>query len=347
MFGKYDPDTEVWAPFARVPWHEGGPSSGQMLGYQVIFDGVLYHYGYQPQGGGASHDAMWWHLESGAWGHLPEFRSWWSESINASTGLVVDRDHVYLYARGGNWNDEGLGLSQVWQSVKDSLPSGVEVFTEDGTWDWDAAGQPAEVEVLVVGGGGGAGRRSSTTFRAGGGGGGGVIEWARIPVNGSQSVTVGQGGEGATSAGPGQPGGDSTFGDLVALGGGEGGRSADDAGDGGSGGGSGSSGTGGTALQPGQTGDSEGLGNDGGSGSQTSRPGQGGGGARGSGHDGQYQYEGGLGLWIAGRPYGEGGSATRAYDGHENTGSGGSGGMENEPSGHGADGVVMVRPVED
>lgn len=48
----------------------------------------------------------------------------------------------------------------------------IEVFTESGTWDWEAAGKPETVDVLVVGGGGGGAYGGSSI---GGNGGSGIV----------------------------------------------------------------------------------------------------------------------------------------------------------------------------
>ena len=105
--------------------------------------------------------------------------------------------------------------------------------------------------MVVVAGGGGGG--SSTAFgMAGGGGGGagGLVRRTGHAVAGSQSIVDGTGGMGAGSGNtPGQNGGNSSFGTLIALGGG-GGSGGNIAGlDGGSGGG-GRGHPGGAATQP-------------------------------------------------------------------------------------------------
>lgn len=91
-------------------------------------------------------------------------------------------------------------------------------FTDVGafTWDWDAAGQPAEVDVLLVAGGGGGGINPTNSLSgAGGGGAGGVEISLGVPVSGDVSGTVGAGGA------PGENGQNTSFGDLPpAIGGG-------------------------------------------------------------------------------------------------------------------------------
>ena len=155
------------------------------------------------------------------------------------------------------------------------------IFTADGMWSWAGAGQPTHVNVLVVAGGGGGG-----AFRGAGGGAGGVLWEENVPVSGDVAVTVGQGGAGAYHDGgaaiSAEQGEDSSFGDIVATGGGRGGNVESDnwGGDGGSGGGSGGRASGGAQV-PG-TG-IEGQGHEGGLGrsapSTFDRAGGGGGGA--------------------------------------------------------------------
>src|SRR5690606_38958612 len=93
-----------------------------------------------------------------------------------------------------------------------------QVFTTSGTWDWEAAGQPATVDVLVVAGGGGGGSR-----QGGGGGAGGVLIQEGVEVTGDVAVVVGVGGSGGSSGGRGSNGGASSFGAISATGGGGGG----------------------------------------------------------------------------------------------------------------------------
>lgn len=92
------------------------------------------------------------------------------------------------------------------------------VFTE-GTTEVSLFGT-ATVDVLIVGGGGGSGYGKGT----GGGGGGAVVLLEDVEI-GNQLVTieVGAGGAGGTSSTPSTNGGNSKFGDYVALGGGNGG----------------------------------------------------------------------------------------------------------------------------
>jgi hypothetical protein len=163
-----------------------------------------------------------------------------------------------------------------------------QTFTSSGTFSVPSG--VTAVDVLVVAGGGGGG-----WDRAGGGGAGGLIFRPGFPVTpgGTVSVTVGEGGPGGLN--PGNPnlsptqsergttGSDSTFGTLVAKGGGgAGAASPNTAGkSGGSGGGAANPGTGGSATQPTQGGDSGtyGFGNSGGNSPGPATGGGGGGGA--------------------------------------------------------------------
>jgi len=163
-----------------------------------------------------------------------------------------------------------------------------QTFTSSGTFSVPSG--VTAVDVLVVAGGGGGG-----WDRAGGGGAGGLIFRPGFPVTpgGTVSVTVGEGGPGGLN--PGNPnlsptqsergttGSDSTFGTLVAKGGGgAGAASPNTAGkSGGNGGGASFPGTGGSATQPTQGGDSGtyGFGNSGGNSPGPATGGGGGGGA--------------------------------------------------------------------
>jgi hypothetical protein len=102
-------------------------------------------------------------------------------------------------------------------------------FTTVGRYRWTAPAGINKVDVLLVGGGGGGGYCAG-----GGGGGGGFVEVPGYPVISGLSypVVVGQGGMGQMAGDgsgniPGEVffrgrGGDSRFGDLLALGGGQG-----------------------------------------------------------------------------------------------------------------------------
>lgn len=258
-----------------------------------------------------------------------------------------------------------------------------EVFTESGVWDWNAAGQPDEVDVLVVAGGGGGGSRQE----GGGGGAGGLRIELGVPVNDSVPVIVGSGGTGGSS-GAGQQGGDgeaSSFGGIAALGGGGGGASYSGnplaAGrDGGSGGGGGRSGS--ASYRVGGSGE-PGQGHDGAGGGSVSGGGGGGAASAGSpgGNSAQSGGDGGAGISLAtvgfvapGAPDGVAGGGGGAQGGagshgggsgstgtnagqhaQANTGSGGGGGgrsidgggISDQPGGDGGSGLVIVRWRQD
>lgn len=148
----------------------------------------------------------------------------------------------------------------------------VHVFKNSGTFEV-SRGALASVDVLVVGGGGGAPSTGSDT--AGGGAGGLIMRPGMRIGRGSFSVTVGNGGS------RGGNGGDSSFKDLVALGGGgNSGNGSGSSGGSGSGGGR-DGGSGGSGLQPNRSGDSGrfGYGTAGGDNSGSGSEGAGGGGA--------------------------------------------------------------------
>lgn len=88
----------------------------------------------------------------------------------------------------------------------------------------DAGG---EAHVLLVGGGGGGGYGGlAATGESGGGGGGGEVLQAVYKFTGATTITVGDGGAGATTnAAQGTDGGDTSVGSLTAQGGGGGGSS--------------------------------------------------------------------------------------------------------------------------
>lgn len=169
-------------------------------------------------------------------------------TMRAFLNDLLDDEQVGIDGTTAIWTPSQGGIARVevvavrdglesWQAQVREFPIDLyhyAVFTSSGTWDWEAAGSPAEVDVLLVGGGGGGGSR-----QGGGGGAGGVRVVTGITVSGDVPVTVGAGGAGGTSGGRGSNGGDSSFGAEVAIGGGGGGgRSADHDGlSGGSGGG--------------------------------------------------------------------------------------------------------------
>ena len=235
----------------------------------------------------------------------------------------------------------------------------------------------SSVEVLVVGGGGGGGTsKTFSTAGAGGGGAGGLVSRTSFAIAGPVSVGVGSGGAGATSGNTsGVNGVNSTFGSLVALGGGGGAGGNVQGNAGGSGGGSRGN-DGGVANQPGSA--SGGAGFRGGNmpGSPGGAGASGGGGAGAAGQDiagisGEGGGNGGVGLsnsitgsalFYAGGggggasqnsgAVGAGGTGgggaggrndTPATAGTTNTGGGGGGGNNDVSGANGGSGVVFVR----
>ena len=89
---------------------------------------------------------------------------------------------------------------------------------------WTVPAGINNVDVMVVAGGGGGGMSNGSTPTGGGGGGGGIVVATSYAVTPGATVTVkaGYGGQGGNCS-PGNPGGNSSFGSLVAAGGGFGG----------------------------------------------------------------------------------------------------------------------------
>ena len=227
----------------------------------------------------------------------------------------------------------------------------VVAFTSDG--EFTVPEGVDEVDVLVVAGGGGGGGNSGSGTGGGGGGAGGLVwqESHSVTPGSVIDVTVGSGGAGGPADQRGEPGGNSQFGSVEAIGGGAGdtrGTSSTDwvsgdYGDGGSGGGSNYA-----NIDPSVYGEGiAGQGYDGGTGEQdTQGQGGGGGGAgapgeNGMGDDATNRPNGGDGMdyshifgtnygnngWFAGG--GGGGGAddgTYALPGNGGQGGGGAGG---------------------
>jgi phage-related protein len=181
--------------------------------------------------------------------------------LNAGTAVEADSAIVSITADGFTIADGAAGntgtSTAFYMAIKEpGTPAATiqyAVFTSSGTWDWEDAGSPSRVDVLLVGGGGGGG-----AWRGGGGGAGGVRIAQGITVSGDVAVTVGAGGSGNTggeSPVAAQDGGLSSFGAQQAAGGGFGGSGQNEnngAGNGGSGGGAGGAAT--TNAQPAGTG---------------------------------------------------------------------------------------------
>lgn len=209
----------------------------------------------------------------------------------------------------------------------------------------------AELQILVVGGGGGGGLGTANIGGGGGGGAGGYVSQTYEPSVGEQiAVVVGDGGAAQTD------GNQSSFGDVIAYGGGKGGTNS--AGSNGASGGGGSVGSkaGGIASYGAQ-------GNSGGNGDTTGAGHGGGGGGGGSGSVGANatNYVGANGgsgtsnditgtsvTYAAGGKGGGNGTAGAAgANGAANTGNGGGGSGQNGgtvyAAGKGGSGVVIVK----
>jgi len=256
----------------------------------------------------------------------------------------------------------------------------VQSFTSTGTTSWTAPAGVTSVQALVIAGGGsGAGN----SYHGGGGGAGGMVEAPSFPVTPGQSytVTVGNGGPRPGNSSNGNPGGNSVFGNITAIGGGGGGNYSNGSPglSGGSGGG-GASNTGrpGGPGTQGPSGGGTGYGNPGGNGNSPSGGGGGGGGggAGGGGNPGGTQggnngggpggsgrsnsitgsavtyAGGGGGSSFAGASNSSGGSGGGGYgspnaggDGTPNRGSGGGSGERDTSNntGIGGPGIVIIR----
>ena len=184
------------------------------------------------------------------------------------TNIILNVEKQDIIAEGGN---------EIYDIEINNIIYRVHAYTEVGTHTFDVSNADGEVDVLVIGGGGAGG----LTYGSGGGAGGLVFEKNKNIAENKISVVVGDGGTSGKQSEnsnnsyiPGEPGTDSIFGNITAIGGGGGATDGDYSnGNGGSGGGGGSN----TALQP--SSDSGGLGNEGDTDSRAS----GGGGAGESG----------------------------------------------------------------
>jgi len=276
----------------------------------------------------------------------------------AAASTVPTNTFPMISASGGNVVINGIYAIHTFSSSGD-----FEVLSGEGT-----------VEYLVVGGGGGGGYSTN----GGGGGGGGVIYGYGTVSSGSYGVVVGAGGAGGEAyggnlgTGLAQNGGNSSFLNIVAHGGGAGATAADfespcptfgAAGSGASGGGGAES----NCFQAGATSSYSGEGFKGGDGSDQGddQPGSGGG-AGGPGLD----YDQAVDNWANGGPgvfynitgtlqqYGAGGAARGTLSSRYTTGSanhngfGGDNGARSTGSAplafygwDGSDGVVVIRYV--
>src|SRR5690625_3050489 len=159
----------------------------------------------------------------------------------------------------GRMNYEILVREVVVEQIMPGFTYEYQAFFDTGSfvWDWDAAGQPDEIDVILVAGGGGGGMGTpwegtplgapNPAFDGGGGGGaGGVAILSGVPVSGNVSGSVGAGGAGSTN------GQDTVFGAHTAIGGGAGGDMNAAGAAGGSGGGAGAGNHAGGAGESGQ-----------------------------------------------------------------------------------------------
>ena len=252
----------------------------------------------------------------------------------------------------------------------------VVAFKESGTWTIPEG--VTNVDVLVVAGGGGGGFRGGHDSGGGGGGAGGLVFESSHSVKDKTSIplTIGAGG-GVNDEDNGSDGGDSTFDNITAIGGGGGARFDLDGNDGGSGGGAA-----GRNIEEGGSGGSgtDNQGNNGGSRNFVGDAGGAGGGGAGEAGsniiDDPVGRPGGVGLnfadifgtnygeidngdaWFAGGGGGGGSSLSGGSDGAggkggggngndsatANTGGGGGGGNRTSPNpGAGGSGIVIIR----
>ena len=264
--------------------------------------------------------------------------------------MAIVNTHYGFCAKGSALNFTYTGSYNVRDDgVVELLTSGTLVFLD-----------PAVIDVFCVGGGAsGSYRISGEPVRMGGGGGGGgyTATKKRLSVNGSITVTIGDGAPG--TSGPNKPGGATSFGNFLTAKGGAGQTWATENGtNGGSGGGGGASSlrTGGTGGSNGEAGEAA-TGTGGSGQNSTTREfgeptgklyaGGGGGGRYISGVNAVISAGGagggGNGGWC-GTSYGDTRSAT---SGVANTGGGGGGGAYSGPfyaaAGGGGSGIVCFR----
>lgn len=294
-----------------------------------------------------------------------------SQGYNVNCSVVADPQGARIVSRGlaTHYTSSApiTGSCGSGGAITESGGNCIHTFTSSGTFTPPSA---TNVDYLVVAGGGGGG------WSRGGGGGAGGMTAGTLAIFGDTSVVVGSGGLGAVGFGKGATGGDSSFGSIVATGGGGGGASNNVNGvSGGSGGGGAADGavgsTGGTGTA--------GQGNNGGSnpaGVPLAAAGGGGAGAVGSVGVGSVAGNGGAGAassisgssityaggggggneaggtaGIGGSGGGANGSASTAVPtpaGANTGGGGGGGGRTVSPSvegngGNGGSGIVIIR----
>lgn len=289
-----------------------------------------------------------------------------------STTITIS---VIVGARVSNVQTKSVVAAPTGGTITISNNYRIHTFTQSGTFSVPAGVGFSTVEYLVIGGGGGGGGsgggggaggyRSSVQGESSGGGGAAEAPFAVVPGT-NYSVVVGLGGTGAGWPSNGQPGQNSEFDSIIALGGGLGAH-AGGAGNGGSGGGgaqafAGGSGTanqgyaGGTGVATPDypAGGGGGAGGIGASSTNGSRGGDGGIGVQ-SSIDGVLTYRaggGGGGVRAGSNSVGgqggggNGSSSTNGQAGTANTGGGGGGsgsGGSGPFAGNGGSGIVIIR----
>ena len=194
---------------------------------------------------------------------------------NTGGGNLGTGDGRYCHADIGLWRlyNRALSPTEIAQNYKAEK---LRFYPYSDTFTPICAGEKGKVQALVVAGGGGGGASG------GGGGAGGLIfnNSVTVTTNTAVNVVVGAGGTGAHLGAQrdGIAGGNSSFGTIVATGGGFGGGGTRDGGDGGSGGGAGRDSTSYNDLSSGVSG----QGNAGGGSYDNSASAGGGGGGAGS-----------------------------------------------------------------
>jgi hypothetical protein len=291
-------------------------------------------------------------------------------STNALTGVWQPAAYTGSYGTNGFYlpftdnsalttsSNVGLGKDfsgngNYWTTNNISLTGGtIQSFTTVGTTSWTAPAGVTQVNYLVVAGGG-----AGKTDNGGGGGAGGLLQGQLTVIPGnSYTVTVGAGGTAGTTP---NPGGNSVFSSLTAIGGG--GGSGQSGGSGGGAGGNAGSGGAGTSGQGSAGGSATSPGNGGGGGANAvggngtgSGGGAGGAGATSSITGTAVVYAGGGGGGSVGGTAGAGGSggggagtadSSTATAGTANRGAGGGGGgYSGGPGtgGAGGSGIVII-----
>ena len=283
---------------------------------------------------------------STASGLLGTFNEQVSVSISATAN---DSDSTITYSlASGSALPSGVSLNSSTGLISGTLPDiasnttySFTINASDGlntiprSFSINSVAMPV-AEILVVGGGGSG---STGNGGSGGGGAGGLVYSSSYGLAGSMLITIGAGGQSATTGATGFNGADTVFGNITAFGGGAGkGWTAGQGNSGGSGGGggsgAGSSAGGGAATQTSPSG-AIGYGNNGGAGHASGGPYSGGGGggagaAGGNGIAGTSVANGGIGRQysITGTAtyYAGGGGSGTEEGGYTASGLGGNGG---------------------